>query len=297
MDLYDFRVFLAIYKHGSISKAAASLYMNQSNLSSKIQKLEKEIGAELFVRGRGRHSIELTNQGEKFLLIAQQIENSIGQVNKLKYEGKKQFLSVASNDSTNLFTLVPFYKQFMKRHPDIALAIHTYHTTEIYNKLTQNQFDIGIVTFQKKQYDVQTKLIYKEPTFLITPRSSKYYNDIDAKDLPAEKEICIRWNDYYNAWHDEIWGKNNYYARVSNGTDLANYMDEEGMWSIVTLSIAFQLMETHPLSIYSLKEEPPKIHYYLAKKERKYQSEAVDIFLQELQDFINHNINIEPVID
>ena len=56
MDLDDFRVFLAIYKHGSISKAAASLYMNQSNLSSKIQKLEKEIGAELFVRGRGRHS-------------------------------------------------------------------------------------------------------------------------------------------------------------------------------------------------------------------------------------------------
>lgn len=56
-------------------------------------------------------------------------------------------------------------------------------------------------------------------------------------------------------------------------------------------------METHPLSIYSLKEEPPKIHYYLAKKERKYQPEAVDIFLQELQDFINHNINIEPVID
>ena len=33
------------------------------------------------------------------------------------------------------------------------------------------------------------------------------------------------------------------------------------------------------------------------EKERKYQPEAVDIFLQELQDFINHNINIEPVID
>ena len=74
-------------------------------------------------------------------------------------------------------------------------------------------------------------------------------------------------------------------------------MDEEGMWAIVTLSVALQLMETHPLSIYSLKEETPKIHYYLAKKERKYQSEAVDIFLQELRDFINHNINIEPVID
>lgn len=65
MDLDDFRVFLAIYKHGSISKAAASLYMNQSNLSSKIQKLEKEIGAELFVRGRGRHSIELTRVASK----------------------------------------------------------------------------------------------------------------------------------------------------------------------------------------------------------------------------------------
>lgn len=185
MDLDDFRVFLAIYKHGSISKAAASLYMNQSNLSSKIQKLEKEIGAELFVRGRGRHSIELTNQGEKFLLIAQQIENSIGQVNQLKYEGKKQFLSVASNDSTNLFTLVPFYKQFMKRHPDIALAIHTYHTTEIYNKLTQNQFDIGIVTFQKNNMMCRQNSSIKNQHFSL-------HQDLQNTTMTLMRKICLQ---------------------------------------------------------------------------------------------------------
>ena len=42
------------------------------------------------------------------------------------------------------------------------------------------------------------------------------------------------------------------------------------------------------------------IYLYLIvddEKERKYQSEAVDIFLQELHEFINHYINIEPVID
>lgn len=296
MNIDDVQIFLAVYNFGSISKAANALYMNQSNLSAKLQQLEKEIGADLFIRARGRHTIELTGQGEKFLDIALQLQNSLRQIDQLKDAPKKEFISVGASEVTNLFTMVPFYQQFIKAHPNISLSIHTYHSSEIYNKLEQNSFDLGIVNFQKSFYDIKETPIYDEPMFLITPRSSKYYNGISPSELPAEKELFIRWNETYASWHEQYWGNRSYYARVSNATDLQFYMDEEGMWSIISLNMALQLAKTNPFSIYSLQEEPPKLQYYLAEKLNKYRSQAVEILIKELFSYIRNNINIEPKI-
>lgn len=296
MNVEDIELFLAVYHYGSISKAAAALYMNQSNLSSKIQKIEKEIGAQLFIRGRGRHTIELTVQGEKFLEVALQLQNSFRQIDQLKVAPKKEFISVGASEVTNLFTLVPFYQKFIKEHPNIALSIHTYHSSEIYNKITQNSFDVGIVNFQKSFYDIKATPIYDEPMFLITPHTSNYYNGISPKELPADKELFIRWNETFASWHEKYWGNRNYYARVSNASDLQFYMDEKDMWSIISLNMALQLAKTNPFSIYSLSEQPPKLHYYLAEKLNKYRSLAVEEFTKELYTFIRSNINIEPKI-
>ena len=67
MEFSVISAFMAVVNYRSISKAAASLYVSQSNLSARIAKLEKEIGYQLFIRQRGKHIIELTPKGEQFL--------------------------------------------------------------------------------------------------------------------------------------------------------------------------------------------------------------------------------------
>ncbi len=296
MNLDDIQAFLAVYNTGSISKAALALYMNQSNLSTKIQHLENELGVELFNRGRGRHSIELTIQGQKFLQIAEQINNSMKEIDYIKSIGKKEFVSIAANEVTNLFSLVPFYKEFMSKHPNITLNIHTYHSTEIYNKLEQNSFDIGIVSIPRAFSNIKTIPIYNESMYLVSPQDSPYYNGIHVSELPAEKELCIRWNPIFNAWHDGFFGDHNYYVRISNGSELSSYMVEKDMWSIVSLSTALKIAKTNPISIYSIYEEPPKISFYMVEKEKKYRSEALDTFIHELFHYIRTSIDIESAI-
>lgn len=296
MNLDDIQAFLAVYNTGSISKAALALYMNQSNLSTKIQHLENELGVELFNRGRGRHSIELTVQGQKFLQIAEQINHSMKEIDYIKSSTKKEFVSIAANEVTNLFTLVPFYTDFMLKHPNITLNIHTYHSTEIYNKLEQNSFDIGIVSIPRAFSGIKTIPIYNESMYLVSPQDSPYYNGIHAKDLPAEKELCIRWNPVFNAWHDGFFGDHNYSIRISNGSELPSYMIEKDMWSIVSLSTALKLVKTNPISINSIYEEPPKISFYMVEKEKKYRSEALDTFIDALFQYIRTSIDIESTI-
>lgn len=51
MDIKDFRYFLAVYEQRGFARAAQVLHTVQSNVTSRIRKLEEKLGARLFDRG------------------------------------------------------------------------------------------------------------------------------------------------------------------------------------------------------------------------------------------------------
>ena len=63
LDLRRLAQFVAAANHGSLTKAARSLFMSQQAMSAAMQSLEKEVGTELFTR-QGRNVI-LTPAGRK----------------------------------------------------------------------------------------------------------------------------------------------------------------------------------------------------------------------------------------
>jgi DNA-binding transcriptional LysR family regulator len=50
MDVKDLRCFVALYETLNFSRAAARLRIVQSNVSARIRRLEKHLGAKLFYR-------------------------------------------------------------------------------------------------------------------------------------------------------------------------------------------------------------------------------------------------------
>jgi DNA-binding transcriptional LysR family regulator len=68
MELRQLEYFLAVVEEGSFTRAAARLYMVQSSLSASLLSLERELGTELFIRGR--RGAELTDAGRAFLVPA-----------------------------------------------------------------------------------------------------------------------------------------------------------------------------------------------------------------------------------
>lgn len=71
MTLQQLKYFIETVKHGSINKAAESLFIAQPSLSNALKELEAEIGQDLFIRTpRG---ISLTTDGAEFLGYARQV--------------------------------------------------------------------------------------------------------------------------------------------------------------------------------------------------------------------------------
>ena len=75
MTSKEIEVFLAVVEKRNLSKAAASLYMSQSTLSNRLNLLEEELGASLFIRHKGQRTVEITPYGYNFIPIAERWSN------------------------------------------------------------------------------------------------------------------------------------------------------------------------------------------------------------------------------
>lgn len=72
MELKKISYFLRIVEHGSLSKAAQSLYLSQPALSRFLEKLEEDVGVKLFTRSKSS-TLVLTPAGKAYLKTAQQM--------------------------------------------------------------------------------------------------------------------------------------------------------------------------------------------------------------------------------
>jgi len=85
MTLQQLRYLIAISEHGSINAAAQNLYVSQSNLSTAIKDLERELGITIFTRSN--RGVTLTNDGTELLGYARQV---IEQVDMLETRYQKR---------------------------------------------------------------------------------------------------------------------------------------------------------------------------------------------------------------
>lgn len=294
MNYDSIHAFLTVAECGNISNAAQKLYISQSNLSARLQTLEKEVGHPLLIRSKGHRTVELTSHGEKFLFLAKQMESIFLEVEQLRDEPARVPLSICTIDINNTFTFVPFYQQFTKKHPEICLECHTAHSREVFANIESGKYDLGIAGSIYANANVRTTLLFEEPMFLLTSSKSPYYNGISPAELPAEKEIYHRWSSEYDLWHKAHWPVHRCRLRISTGTMAKDYLDDPEAWIVACVSTCLQLSERYHFSVYSLSETPPPRKCWLVESQiqKPSRQKAIQVFKEELTEFIRSNVNL-----
>ncbi len=125
MQLEDLEVVLKVAEFRSITAAATSLNMRAATASIAVKRVEKMLGAELFVRTT-RH-LRLSTAGERYLPQCEQALLLLEQA-RLNMKGDRDIidgelrLSVSSDMGRNLVT--PWLDDFLHEHPRVSLRTH-----------------------------------------------------------------------------------------------------------------------------------------------------------------------------
>jgi len=145
LDLGTLRSFSTIAESGSMTRAAARLFMTQSAISMQIKRLEASLGLELF--DRTAKGMIATSAGEQLLGYATRLlainDEAIGRLTSLDYEGQIR-LGVPSDV---IYPLMPdILKNFNRDYPRIQLKLSCANSKVLKQQLNQGLLDVILTT-------------------------------------------------------------------------------------------------------------------------------------------------------
>jgi DNA-binding transcriptional LysR family regulator len=145
MQLRHVELISAILRAGSLTQAAALLNISQPAASKMLAHAELQLGFALFRRVRGR--LRATPELEAMAPALERLHEDLGAVRRLADNLKlhpKGRIRVGSIPALGLGLLPPAIKACRDREPGIVFDIHTYHTSELVDRLYVRQLDLAV---------------------------------------------------------------------------------------------------------------------------------------------------------
>ena len=193
MDIEQARTFLAIAANGSFLEAARQLHLTQSTVSARIQRLEEELDAQLFVRNRS--GANLTQAGKRFMeyakrlvLTAEQARHEIGLPRRYR-------ATIRMGGRIALWE--GFLPQWVGRMraaaPDIAIRSEIGFEEDLMRHLIEGTLDIGLMYSPTHSAGLIVEHLFDETLVLVSTRPDERG--------PGDDYIYIEWGPGFYAQH------------------------------------------------------------------------------------------------
>lgn len=184
MDLASLEIFCCVASELSVTQAATRLGRAPSSVTTRIQQLEADIGAELFVRANKR--MALSAAGGRFLDYAQRLlalEEEARHVVTGGAEGGT--LRVGSMESTAASRLPPLLAAYHARHPATRLVLSTGPSRPLLERVRTGLLDCAFLalppSFDRpaalEELGLAAQAVWREELCLLLPASEASARD------------------------------------------------------------------------------------------------------------------------
>lgn len=172
MELRQLRYFVTLAEEMHFNRAASRLHIAQPALSQQIQRLERELKAQLFVRTT--RSVELTDVGRVLLVEARRLiadaEHALSAVEHAS-EGRTGLLRVGFVSSAALHTVPRLVLGLHDQWPGVRLQLQESTTEVQIAAVLEGRLDVGIVREVASHEGVFVQNLGHEPLVLAVPEN------------------------------------------------------------------------------------------------------------------------------
>ena len=169
MDLSDLAVFRAVVRAGGVTRAAEQLHRVQSNVTTRIKKLENELGVQLFVREGRRMTLSprgrvLVEYADRLFALADEAKNA------LRDDRPRGVLKLGAMESTAAVRLPAPLAAFHRRNPDLSVELHTGNPQQMMTDVINGALDAALVAEPVADQRLASLKVYDEELVVVTSR-------------------------------------------------------------------------------------------------------------------------------
>ena len=191
MTLTQLSYIVAVDKFKNFGLAAESCSVTQPTLSMQIQKLEEELGVQIF--DRSHQPVKTTKIGSelvtqaRIILTESQHFNEIIQDNNGEVKGE---VSIGVIPTLAPYLLPLFLKKFSSKHPALQIQIEELQTETILERIKNNSLDVALLVTPIEDATIETTPLFYEPFLVYASEKSAFMskskvsqNDLNSNDL------------------------------------------------------------------------------------------------------------------
>lgn len=168
MQLKSLKVFCDIVDFRSFSRAAEANDLSQSGASQTVHNLEDELGVRLI--DRGKRPFVLTPEGEIFAAGCREIVEryyALTEAVRHRHAAATGRVRIAAIYSVGLHHLQRCVEEFRAQHPQADIRLEYAHPDRVYEAVTQDQADFGLVSFPRGARNLRIIAWRTEPMVLV----------------------------------------------------------------------------------------------------------------------------------
>ena len=195
MTITQLQYILAVAEYKNFTFAAEKCFVTQPTLSMQIQKVEEELGIQIF--DRTKKPIQLTEIGQK---IVNQAKNIVIEADRIQDIVDQQKGFIGGEFRLGIIptitpTLLPmFLNNFIKKYPKVKLIIEELNTEDIIFKLKNGHLDAAIASTPLGEDKIKEVVLYYEPFVAYIPEGHSSFNkkEIEIDDLNLDEILLLK---------------------------------------------------------------------------------------------------------
>ncbi|MBN5387924.1 LysR family transcriptional regulator [Serratia ureilytica] len=183
-SLKQLRVFVAIARHGSFSRAGEAIGLTQSAVSHSVKELEAEVGVRLL--DRTTREVVLTDAG---LRLANRVERLLDELQAALLDARSfgvqrsGTVRVATSQTISAHLMPQCIAAGEREYPEIRIMLRDQAQQQVLHSVRNAEVDFGIVVDPVQAVDLECEAVLHEP-FLLLSRD----------DHPFAEQQEVRWS-------------------------------------------------------------------------------------------------------
>ena len=168
MDIRQLNALVAVVDNGSFSAAAQSLHTVQSNISTHIARLEKELNVSLIDRQTG----VLTEEGQLVVERARRVQTELESISldvKALHSEVSGIVRLGVIGTTGRWVSPILLESMTQKFPRVRIQITDAVTSNLMPLVVQGRVDGAIVNLPISHPDVEVEALFEEEPVLVAP--------------------------------------------------------------------------------------------------------------------------------